>query len=261
MAYRGLQSYIGGRRVMITSESDSRVIACKVKYEGLSCESLSYGKFIIIDYRRKNEVLIRFIGTGYELITSMAAINTGRVKDKLYPKTYGVGFIGEGNYKTKIKGVVCKSSSVWRAMLSRCYSPDYQERNPTYKGCTVVEEWHNFQNFAKWFDDSYIEGYHLDKDIKVEGNKVYGPDTCMFVSSYVNNEKAHAKHCKVVTPEGKCVEVYNMKAFCRRHGIDQAAMGRVVNGKAKQHKGWRKYDEQLIKVAEKLNELNYSWEE
>ena len=74
-------------------------------------------------------------------------------------------------------------------MFDRCYYSGYQDNNPTYRGCTVAEEWHNFQNFAKWYEDNYIEGYQLDKDIKVEGNKVYGPDTCMFISKQENVEE------------------------------------------------------------------------
>lgn len=74
----------------------------------------------------------------------------------------------------------------WNSMLQRCYSSECQIRNKTYVGCTVCEEWLLFSNFKQWFDENYIEGYELDKDILVEGNKVYSPDTCRFVPSYIN---------------------------------------------------------------------------
>ena len=41
-------------------------------------------------------------------------------------------------------------------------------------------------NFKKWMLTQRYEGLHLDKDILFEGNKVYGPDTCVFVSTEVN---------------------------------------------------------------------------
>lgn len=31
------------------------------------------------------------------------------------------------------------------------------------------------------------EGLHLDKDIIIPGNKIYGPDTCAFVPIYINS--------------------------------------------------------------------------
>ena len=52
--------------------------------------------------------------------------------------------------------------------------------------CTVDERWHNFQNFAEWYYDNYIEGYHLDKDILFKGNKIYSPETCCFVPQEIN---------------------------------------------------------------------------
>ena len=60
-------------------------------------------------------------------------------------------------------------------------------RHPTYKDVTVCEEWHNFQNFAKWFEDNYVEGFELDKDILVKGNKIYSPETCCFVPKEINS--------------------------------------------------------------------------
>lgn len=75
-------------------------------------------------------------------------------------------------------------------MLERCYSARYQERKPTYKGCSVCDEWLNYQNFAKWYDDNYYEIKGeimcLDKDILVKGNKIYSPENCVFVPNYIN---------------------------------------------------------------------------
>lgn len=73
------------------------------------------------------------------------------------------------------------SYSIWKAMLARCYSASHHKRYPTYSNCSVCKEWHLFSNFKKWFDENYIEGYHLDKDILVQDNKVYSPQTCVFI--------------------------------------------------------------------------------
>ena len=75
---------------------------------------------------------------------------------------------------------------LWKDMLSRCYNPQMLKRFPTYIGCCVCQEWLLFSNFKKWFDENYKEGYDLDKDIIVKGNKVYSPQTCAFVPHKLN---------------------------------------------------------------------------
>jgi hypothetical protein len=54
----------------------------------------------------------------------------------------------------------------------------------------VSEEWLNFQNFAKWYDKNYYEingeKMEIDKDILVKRNKIYSPETCVFVPKRIN---------------------------------------------------------------------------
>lgn len=74
----------------------------------------------------------------------------------------------------------------WTSMIRRCYSDKYHKHKPTYIGCTVCDEWKYFSNFEKWFKENYKDGLVLDKDILIQGNKVYSPQTCCFVPSYIN---------------------------------------------------------------------------
>lgn len=73
----------------------------------------------------------------------------------------------------------------------------------TYEECTVCEEWHNFQNFADWFDKNYYEigkeRMEIDKDLLIKNNKIYSPNTCVFVPRRINsllikNNKARGKY-------------------------------------------------------------------
>ena len=107
----------------------------------------------------------------------------GISKDNLI---YGVGYMGVGMYSSRINGDLVGSYKAWKSMLQRCYSPKVQEKYRTYVDCTVVEEWYNYQNFAEWYEINYKEGYHLDKDLLVVGNKVYSPVTCVFVPQNIN---------------------------------------------------------------------------
>ena len=74
-------------------------------------------------------------------------------------------------------------------MLSRCYRKNRSKLHP-YDDVEVCKEWHNFQNFAEWFYNNYYEvngeDMQLDKDILVKGNKIYSPETCIFVPKNIN---------------------------------------------------------------------------
>ena len=105
----------------------------------------------------------------------------------------GIGYFGVGPYKgnTVVDGKQTKTKEYesWRGMIKRCYCPKTQVRQPSYIGCSVHADWHNFQTFAKWYTEQpgYVEGWDLDKDLLVEGNKVYGPDTCVLLPRQINS--------------------------------------------------------------------------
>lgn len=71
-------------------------------------------------------------------------------------------------------------------MLSRCYCDTFKSRHPTYTGCSVSEDWITFSNFKRWMETQDWKGKHLDKDILSPNNKVYGEQTCIFVTANVN---------------------------------------------------------------------------
>lgn len=95
--------------------------------------------------------------------------------------------IGYVNGKQKRKLIWrCPHHSTWKSMLERCYSTKYQDKKPTYKGCTVSEEWLTFSVFKEWMEKQDWEGKQLDKDLLFEGNKIYSAVTCVFVTIAVN---------------------------------------------------------------------------
>lgn len=153
----------------------------------------------ITSYKNTDEVRIKFINTGYSAYYSVKNIVCGRFKDKLEPIVKGVGFVGDGIY-TYTKDT--KAYDIWSGMLSRCYCKKYQEKKPTYKGCRVAPEWHNFQIFAKWFYEHYKEGYHLDKDILFQGNKTYSRSTCVFVPLEINSLYTASDAMRGLYPQG-----------------------------------------------------------
>lgn len=94
---------------------------------------------------------------------------------------------GVGIADVKVTSSEDKSAyETWRHMLRRSYSIEYKTRKPSYENCTVAEEWLTFSNFLKFYKDNYKEGFHLDKDILVKGNKIYAKETCCFVPVALN---------------------------------------------------------------------------
>ena len=102
----------------------------------------------------------------------------------------GVGINDYGG-KVRSKGELMDSYKYWVRMIKRCYDERELAKRPSYKDCSVCDEWLLFSNFKKWFDDpanGYKKGYQLDKDILCEGNRVYSPETCCFVPCVLNNQ-------------------------------------------------------------------------
>lgn len=80
-----------------------------------------------------------------------------------------------------------KIYDLWYGMLQRC------KRGGAYENCVVCEEWKLYSNFKKWFDENYIEGYAMDKDLFSNGKKIYSPETCCFIPASLNTMLAIAK--------------------------------------------------------------------
>ena len=82
-------------------------------------------------------------------------------------------------------------------MKKRCYNENYHKVRPDYKDCTICDEWlDDKKSFYEWVDHNFyeIEGEptaELDKDILVPGNKIYSPDTCIFVPKRINDLFVH----------------------------------------------------------------------
>lgn len=105
----------------------------------------------------------------------------------------GVGISEKGEFKRTVlvgsKQVETREYKLWRNMLQRCYSEKLHRKHPTYAGCTVSDDFKYFQRFAKWCQLQVgfgLDGYHLDKDVLLKGNKLYSEETCVFVPSNIN---------------------------------------------------------------------------
>jgi hypothetical protein len=148
----------------------------------------NYGSLMRIEqYNNGDDIWVKFLEHGNLVHTAWKPFYKGDVTNAYEKRTFGIGYLGEGNYKSKGS----PHYRHWRNMMIRCYDEKYQNKYPSYVGCSVVEEWYNFQNFASWFDENYYEfegeRMELDKDIIKKGNKFYSSDTCVFVPRSINS--------------------------------------------------------------------------
>lgn len=146
----------------------------------------------IIEYNGNKDVVVEFQDEHkIRKHCDLKEFKLGHVMNPYYKSVSGIGYYG-GEIPKHSTDLDYKCWNTWKGMLERCYSDKRIEVQPTYKDCTVCEEWHNYQNFKIWFNENFIElkdkneRICLDKDILVKGNKVYSPETCCFVPNEIN---------------------------------------------------------------------------
>ena len=152
-------------------------------------KSKSSGDFKILKYNDRANVEIQFLNTGFETVAELGNIRNGRVKDLRSPSVFGVGVSGT-KYPFRIDGVKTKEYVLWCDMLRRCYSDDFKKKQPTYDGCEVSDNFLHYEYFYEWCNSQIgfgNEGFELDKDLLIKGNKVYSESTCVFLPSEINS--------------------------------------------------------------------------
>lgn len=160
-------------------------------------------KFKILYMVNTKRILIEFLDIyKHTYWVQLVNIKNGQVKNPYHKSILGIGFIGYGIYKVSYKRKCTKIYDSWKGIIERAYSEKLHKRHPSYIGCSVSEKWHNFQNFAAWFEKNYIDGYALDKDILMKGNRTYSPETCCFIPQRINTLILNNKRHRGVYPIG-----------------------------------------------------------
>lgn len=96
------------------------------------------------------------------------------LKEAKYTKKYGL--------PSKVNK---RLQSIWAGMNQRCGNKS--GRAPAYTD--VTNEFTSYEEFAVWaagqigFD---MDGWEIDKDVLIKGNRVYGPNTCIFLPVELN---------------------------------------------------------------------------
>ena len=143
----------------------------------------------IVEYVNAKDITVQFKTTNELVKTTYGDFIRGNIKSHFTPSVYGVGITGLEPTRDE-NGEQLDSYKCWCEMLRRCYSAKYQKKQPTYIGCCVSDDWIYYSNFKNWYDNNYYKinnkTSQLDKDILIKNNKVYSPETCIFVPQFIN---------------------------------------------------------------------------
>ena len=213
---------------------------------GKVCKSKSSGDFKIVKYNGSGNVEILFLKTGYETAARLDHIKSGEVKDPYSPSVCGVGILGT-KYPSTVNSRNTKEYALWQRMLKRCYSTTFKKRRPTYEGCEVSDKFKSYEYFYEWCNKQVgfgNEGFELDKDLLIKGNKVYNENTCIFIPSEINTLLTKREASRGEQPIG----VYWSKT-------NKAFRAMVSKNKGKQeHLGYFKTELEAFKAYKKAKE-------
>lgn len=173
---------------------------------GKVCKSKSSGDFKIVKYNDAKDVEIQFLNTDYETAATLDNIKSGGVKDRYVPSVYGVGTVGN-KYPIKVNDVQTKEYGLWKSMLRRCYSDNFKKKNPTYIDCEVSDKFKSYEYFYEWCNKQIgfgVDGFEIDKDLLIKGNKIYSESTCVFLPQEINTLLIKCTASRGKHPIGVC---------------------------------------------------------
>ena len=209
-------------------------------------------KMIIKEYRKNSSIDVYF--PEYNWVFEHATYQTfkkGTIKCPYEPRVYGVGFVGEGEYKPFLNGKKTDEYKTWHRMLTRCYDPKFHERESTYKDCRVEDYLLNFQHMCEWLKNNYYEvpgeRMCLDKDILCKGNKVYSRETCIFVPERINLLFTKCDKSRGDNPIGISLRPSGNYLVRCRNGHGKIICLGTYSTKEKAFQVYKQYKEKVIK--------------
>jgi len=91
-----------------------------------------------------------------------------------------------GGYKCEVDNHPAYTK--WQGMLNRAYGASSSK---WYDNVTVSESFKHYHIFKQWYLTQYLEeGWELDKDLLLKGNKVYCASRCCFLPKEINSALA-----------------------------------------------------------------------
>ena len=218
----------------------------RTDFVGQIYDTKNFGKveilqeMIPIGYSKNQRLFkIRFLNTGYTMVTSLS--NVPFARDRYAITVRGVGYLGDYDYMMQYDPLYNHYAKIWDAMIDRCYNPNHKSYHQYGGiGVRISDKWKCFRNF--YYDvktipcyDKHIlypTEYQLDKDFLQrhipDSNRVYSKETCVWASKYENNLLRNVfdgvKYCGVQYDSGYYYTKIYYKYYGRFKEMNDAAM-------------------------------------
>ncbi|EJA2553088.1 hypothetical protein MWS75_005226 [Serratia marcescens] len=166
-------------------------------------------------------------------------------------KVFGIGINDLAHDKTKQEKIGLTTPE----LRKECYKAwnNRLKAETVEKRATVSTEWLTYSNFAEWWIDTRIEGWCIDKDWIVAGNKEYHPDKCVWIPSKINtlmndcSTNGLPKGVSIHQNKYKDVVYKGYRATCKVNGVREC---KYFKNRHDAHRQW-----QLWKIEEITNVL------
>lgn len=159
------------------------------------------GPLGILEYTNsKSKVLVRFLNTGYETLTTSSAIRKGTVKDYYKPTIGKAGFLGGKKY-----------SHLNNKQAYSFFTAMHKSDTP------ISVDWCNFQIFCEWFINNKVDNFSI-----ITIRNLYSDRTCIFVKKSI--------HALLNNPPyGVSKSKGYFYARCRVNGVQKTAPFRMTS--------------------------------
>lgn len=214
----------------------------------------------IIEYNSANDVVVEFQDQYKQKVhTHLCRFKSGDVKNPYSISVYGIGILGAKYSTIDGNGNTLKEYSAWKEMMSRCYSKSYEGKRERYKDVLICEEWLLYENFYEWLHsqenfDKWLNGngWEVDKDILIKGNKVYSPKACCLVPGYINVLFTKRNKLRGEFPIGVTKSKNSFRARCNNPITKKQEYLGSYSSEVDAFKAYKKRKETIIKlIAEK----------